>query len=60
MHIHNKVFNAGQWYTFRFLLEFEGVETRGSSFSFFICSDYGGAELLEREQGRGVTCQVLG
>lgn len=35
MHIHNKVFNAGQRNIFRFLSYFKWVETRGS-FLFFL------------------------
>ena len=49
MYFHNKVFSASEWNTFRFLLEFEGVETKGSFFPFFICSGHGSVELLVGE-----------
>lgn len=49
MYIPRKVFSVGQWDTFRFLLEFEEVEIRGSSFAFFVCFDQGGVELPIRE-----------
>ena len=59
MYIPRKVFSVGQWDTFRFLLEFEEVEIRGSSFAFFVCFDQGVLSYLLERVGRGEVSHLL-
>ena len=53
VYFHNKVFNASKWNSFKFLLEFKTVETRGPFFPFFVCPGHGGVELVVGEDKGG-------
>ena len=54
VYFHNKVFNASKWNSFKFLLEFKTVETRGPFFPFlFVLAMEVLSWLLERTREGG-------